>query len=72
MNATPKMWIRRCLANIEEFEESRELMSKAEQLKFIREQYEALAVVKKVIHGTAKLRGVDHYALPQSTDKEQQ
>jgi len=63
MKATPHAWIQRCLTNIEELEKRYPTMSTEERLKCVREQYEVLAVARKMFHGNAKILGVNHKPL---------
>lgn len=59
MSATgPSAWLLRCRSNIQEFRNTRHLMTPDQQIQFIREQYAILAVIRKVINGEARLQGI--------------
>lgn len=63
MRATPKDWIRRCKTNLERFRTEHVSMTQEEKLQFIRNQYDTLALVRKMIKGKVVVRGVNHLAL---------
>jgi hypothetical protein len=66
MRATPKDWIRRCKTNLEGFRTEHVKMTQEEKLQFIRNQYDTLSLVRKMVKGKVVVRGVNHLTLRKS------